>query len=149
MSDDGKLTFDGGMQQVMRLQALNALVMASGVVLLTVLFNWPVGLHLGLSRAYAFVFGAGLGIFTTAITARIVIKSARAAAEAAGVSSLTPVYVGLAWKLLLVAAGAIIGLLYFDLRPLFMMLGFITVQAGYVSGAISVRRKRRRRAGRR
>lgn len=144
MSDDGKLTFDSGMQQVLRLQAVGGLVLGAGVALVTTLLNWPTGFELGLSRGFAFIFGAGLGVFTTAITARVVIKSARSAAEAAGVDSLVPVYVGLAWKLLAVAGGAFVGMVYFDLRPLFLILGYIIVQAGYVSGAISVRRKRRR-----
>lgn len=145
MSDDGKLTFDSGMQQVLRLQAMGGLVLGAGVVLVTTLLNWPTGFELGLSRGFAFIFGAGLGTFTTAITARVVIHSARSAAEAAGVDSLVPVYVGLAWKLLAVAGGAFVGMVYFDLRPLFILFGFVIVQAGYVSGAISVRRKRWRK----
>jgi len=150
MSEE-RLSFDQGIYQVLRLQAIAALTLGAGVALVSTLLNWPVGFQEGLSRGFSFTFGAGLGVFTTAITARVAIQSARAAAEAAGVNGVLPVYVGLAWKLIAVAGGAFVGIAYFDLRPMFMLLGYIIVQAGYVSGTISVRRKRarRKRAGNR
>jgi len=153
MSEE-KLTFDSGMQEVLKLQAYGALLLGGIVVLVTVFLSGPDGFMLGLSRAFALMFGAGLGIFTTAITARVVLRSGRAAAdsadnpEAAGARGMLPVYAGVVWKLLIVAGGAFVGMVYFDLRPLFLLLGFIIIQAGYISGSISVhaRRRRKRRA---
>lgn len=97
-----------------------------GVVLVAVV--WVVD-SLGLGRAGAVAFGAVLGMLATMVTARSVIQSSRAAETSH--FALLPLYSGLLFKLVLVAGGVFVGLVYLGLMPLYVLLGYITLQAGY------------------
>lgn len=72
-----------------------------------------------------------LGILATLITARSVIRSSRAVAENPHFGML-PVYSGLLAKLLIVAGGTAFGLAYLGLGPLYVVLGYLAMQAGYI-----------------
>jgi len=126
------LTLERYIRRVLALQAVCALALAALVVLVTAIVSGPGAVAtVGLARAAAAAFGAALGILATLATARSVIKSSRTVA-ASPHGGLLPVYSGLLWKLLIVAGGAYLGLAHFGMKPLYLMLGYITMQAGYV-----------------
>lgn len=122
-------------RRVLALQAVCALALVVLVMLATALAAPAAALTSGLARAGAAAFGSALGILATVVTARSVIKSGRAVADNPHLG-LLPVYSGLLWKLLIVAGGAYFGLVYLQLGPLYVVLGYITMQAGYVWAAI-------------
>ena len=126
------MTLERYIRRVLALQAVCALALVALVVLATALAAAPAAaLTLGLARAVAAAFGSARGILATMVTARSVIKSGRAVAANPHLG-LLPVYSGLLWKLLIVAGGAYLGLAHFGMKPLYLMLGYITMQAGYV-----------------
>lgn len=89
---------------------------------------------LGLGRATATAFGALLGILATLVTARSVLKSSRAVIDNPHLGphlGMLPVYSGLLFKLFIVAGGAFAGLVLMALSPIYLVLGYITMQAGY------------------
>ena len=86
----------------------------------------------GISRAKACAFGAALGMLATLVTARSVLQSGAAAENPARANlAIVPVFSGLLVKLLVVAGGAFAGLIWLQLPPFFLLLGYITMQAGY------------------
>lgn len=130
------MTLARHIRRVLALQAMCALALAAAVVLVTAIVSGPGAVATaGLARAVAAAFGSALGILTTVVTARSVIKSGRAVAVNPNLG-LLPVYSGLLWKLLIVAGGAYFGLVYLQLGPLYVVLGYITMQAGYAWAAL-------------
>ncbi|MGR3984547.1 MAG: hypothetical protein OD817_04730 [Gammaproteobacteria bacterium] len=123
--------FTPPVRRVLAAQAALALAVMALALAATALHAGMAALPaLGLMRAKAAAFGALLGMLATLVTARSVLQSAKAAEHAAGMAIL-PVYAGLLMKLLLVAGGAFAGLVWLQLGPLFVLLGYITMQAGY------------------
>ncbi|WP_424947231.1 hypothetical protein [Candidatus Spongiihabitans sp.] len=132
-------------RRVLAAQALLAILLVA-VVLATTVWSDPTTATLSLARVKAVAFGSLLGILATVITARSVIKSSQAATEhspkqghgesnASAHLGMLPLYSGLLFKLLLVAGGAFVGLAYLQLGPLYIALGYITMQAGYIWAA--------------
>ena len=118
-------------RRVLTAQAAGTLLLLALVVLATALLQGAdAAASLGLARAKAAAFGALLGIATTVVTARSVLHSSHAAAQHPHFG-LLPIYAGLLLKLLLVAGGTFAGLVHLNLEPLYVVLGYITMQAGY------------------
>lgn len=92
-------------------------------------------------RVKAVAFGGVLGILSTAITARNVLQSSRAVAAGSHLGS-APLYSGLLGKILLVAGGTLLGLIYFDLGPLSIVLGYSTMPVAYLWAALPTNRPR-------
>ncbi len=119
-------------RRVLTAQVLCTLLLLVLVMLATALLEGADAMAtLGLARAKAAAFGALLGILTTVVTARSVLHSSRAAAQHPHFG-LLPVYAGLLLKLLIVAGGAFAGLVLLRLGPLYVVLGYITMHAGYL-----------------
>ncbi len=122
-------------RRVLAAQAVLALLLAALMLLATAVWQGPAALAtLGLARAKAAAFGSLLGILATVATARSVLKSSRAAEENPHLA-LLPVYSGLLLKLLIVAGGAFVGMVYWRFGPFPVALGYLTVQAGYAWAA--------------
>ena len=118
------------LRRVLAAQVLLGVLLVGLVVLATAVLSGPAVATLGPARAKAVAFGSLLGILATVVTARSVVKSSRAAVKNPHLGML-PVYSGLLLKLLIVAGGAFLGLVYWELGPLYVVLGYITMQAGY------------------
>lgn len=86
-------------------------------------------------RAGSFAAGAALAMLTTAITARSVLQSERAAASAPQLG-LAPVFAGLLAKLAVVAAGAFVGLAVLELAAGWFLAGFGVVHFAGVGAAV-------------
>lgn len=132
------LTMAQSLKRVLVAQALLGFLLILLVVLGTAILSGPAALAaLGPARAKAAAFGALLGILATVVTARSVVKSSRAAVENPQTPYLgmLPVYSGLLLKLLIVAGGAFAGLVYWELGPFYVVLGYLTMQAGYLWAA--------------
>ena len=140
-----RLTLEHSIRRVLAAQAVLALALVALVALATLLWSGPAALKtLGLARAQAVAFGSLLGILATVATARSVIKSGKAVANPHidPHFGMLPLYSGLLFKLLIVAGGAFLGLVYLRLGPLYVVLGYITMQAGYVWAAVNPDRPR-------
>ncbi len=125
--------FSPEVRRVLAAQAALALGVVALALIATALHPGPAALpEAGLQRAKAAAFGALLGMLATVVTARSVLKSGEAAARHPSGLAILPVYSGLLVKLLLVAGGAFAGLVWLQLGPLFLLLGYITMQAGYL-----------------
>ncbi len=121
-------------RRVLAAQVILALLLVVLVMLASALLSGSgpaAAMTLGLARAKAAAFGALLGILATVVTARSVVKSSRAVVKNPHLGML-PVYSGLLFKLLIVAGGAYAGLVYWAFGPLYVALGYITMQAGYL-----------------
>ena len=132
------ITMAQSLKRVLVAQVLLGFLLILLVVLGTAVLSGPATLAtLGLARAKAAAFGALLGILATVVTARSVVKSSRAVVENPQTPYLgmLPVYSGLLLKLLIVAGGAFVGLAYWKFGPLYVVLGYITMQAGYLWAA--------------
>ena len=118
-------------RRVLVAQALLTALLVVLVVVATIALSGTAAVAtLGLMRAKAVAFGALLGILATVVTARSVVKSSRAVMENPHFGML-PIYSGLLLKLLVVAGGTFVGLAYWSFGPLYVALGYITMQAGY------------------
>ena len=135
MSASSRL-FSSAVRRVLAAQAALALGVIALAVIATALHPGPAALpEVGLQRAKAAAFGALLGMLATIVTARSVLKSGEAAARYPPGLAMLPVYTGLLMKILLVAGGAFAGLVWLQLGPLFLLLGYITMKAGYLWAA--------------
>jgi hypothetical protein len=85
----------------------------------------------GFERAKGAGFGSLLGILATLVAARSVKKSSQAVVTNPYMG-MFPLYAGLVFKLLIVAGGTWFGLVYLELGPIYVVLGYITMQAGYM-----------------
>jgi len=125
-------TLEQSVRRVLLLQVVFAVLLVLVTVLITAIVSGPEVIKtLGLVRAKSVAFGSLLGILATVVTARSVIKSSSAVAENPYFGML-PVYSGLLFKLVIVAGGTFAGLVYLGLGPLMVVLGYITMQAGYM-----------------
>ena len=132
-------------RRVLAWQAALALSLIALIVLATALLSGAQALPtLGVARAQAAAFGSLLGMAATVATARSVVLSARAARENPHLG-LASVYFGLLLKLLIVAGGAFLGLVYWQLGPLYVALGYLIMQAGYAGAALDTNGARKRR----
>ena len=105
------------------------------VALATVVWSGTAALGtLGAARIKAAAFGSLLGILATVATARSVVKSSRAVMKNPHFGML-PLYSGLLLKLLIVAGGVFWGLVHWQLGPLYVVLGYTIMQAGYLWAA--------------
>ncbi|MGR3914945.1 MAG: hypothetical protein OD918_10635 [Gammaproteobacteria bacterium] len=126
--------FAQAVRRVLAAQAALAVMLVAVALVATALHPGMAALPtLGLLRAKAAAFGALLGMLATVLTARSVLQSGKAIARADGSAGFAalPLYAGLLMKLLLVAGGAFAGMVWLQLGPLFVLLGYITMQAGY------------------
>lgn len=133
-------TLTQSIRQVLQRQACLALLLVALAFLMTALGSGTDALAtLGWSRAKALAFGALIGILATLVTARSVIKSSHAVerADLGAQLGMLPIYSGLLLKLIVVAGGAFFGMVYLGLGPLHVVLGYITMQAGYVWAALN------------
>lgn len=149
-------TLERSVRRVLTAQALLAILLAGLVVLVTMVLSTPAEATLSLARLKAVAFGSLLGILATVITARSVIHSSRVATgyihgESTHVEAnpgshlgMLPLYSGLLFKLLIVAVGTFAGLVYLKLGPLYIALGYITMQAGYLWLAVDHKRDHKR-----
>jgi hypothetical protein len=87
------------------------------------------------ASALAAAFGSALGVGGTLVSARGVRRTGDGPG-AKGVPSLAPVYVGALQKLLIVAVGVAFGLVVLDLQGMFLLLGLILSQFGYLVASI-------------
>lgn len=113
------------MHRVLLAQFLLAIVVALPVLGLS-----------GAESALATLYGCLLGIANTLITARSVGRSSRAVESGlpeGSEVSLLPLYIGLVNKLLVIAGGIVLGAILLKLHPLYMVLGFAVLQAGYLA----------------
>lgn len=115
-------------------QAIIAVVALVGCVAATYFIN-PARV---IFYAQSLGFGIIIGIITTIITARFVLKSARAATEHPGMAML-PVYSGMIWKLAMMAGGAYVAFARLNLAPIFVILGYLVMQSGYIWFAFSLK----------
>ncbi len=129
-------TLEQSARRVLRLQALFALALILVILLLAVIISGPATLTtLGFERAKSAAFGSLLGILATLVAARSVKKSSGAVAkstESGPLMGMFPIYAGLLFKLLIVAGGTFFGLVHLGLGPLYVVLGYIAMQAGYM-----------------
>lgn len=124
-------------RRVLAAQVVCALLLLVLVMLATALLSGPAMVATaGVARTKAAAFGSLLGILATVVTARSVLKSSRVAEEHPHFG-LLPVYAGLLLKLLLVAGGAFVGLVYLRLGPFYVVLGYLTMQSGYIWAAFN------------
>ncbi len=102
------------------------------MLLIVTVSSGPAALiSVGLERAKGVAFGSLLGILATLVAARSVKRSSQAVV-ANPYLGMAPLFSGLVFKLLIVAGGIYIGLVYLELGPLYVVLGYITMQAGYM-----------------
>ena len=135
MSASSRL-FSSAVRRVLAAQVALALGVIALAVIATALHPGPAALpEVGLQRTKAAAFGALLGMLATVVTARSVLKSGEAAARYPPGLAMLSVYTGLLMKILLVAGGAFAGLVWLQLGPLFLLLGYITMKAGYLWAA--------------
>lgn len=87
------------------------------------------------ASALASAFGAGLGVLGTLVSARGVWRTG-GGQIAKGVPSLAPIYLGALQKLLVVAVGVAFALVVLDLQPMFLLIGLILSQFGYLVASI-------------
>lgn len=78
----------------------------------------------GFARLQATVYGSGLAIVGTILSARSIRRSSRYL----GQSALVPIYSGLLNKLVIVGGGIAVGLIVFALHPMFVVTGYLVVQ---------------------
>ena len=79
----------------------------------------------------AALYGSVLAIAGTILSARSIRRSARYSGgegNELGFSALVPIYSGLLNKLFIVGGGIAFGLIWLDLKPVFVVLGYIVVQ---------------------
>lgn len=121
-------------RQVLIAQGLCALGVVVMVGLATLIFSGAAAVPtLGLMRIKAVLFGSLLGIISTVITARNVLKSGQSAAEhQLGYLSMTPLFAGLLVRFMLIAGGVFVSLAYLKLAPLYVIIGYLAMQAGYL-----------------
>ena len=125
-------TLEQSAKRVLLLQ----IVFAVGLAVLILLWVWLFsGLDavktLGLARAKSSLFGSLLGILATMVAARSIKRSSSAVLNNP-YAGLLPVYAGLVFKLFIVGGGIYLGLVFFQLGPLFVVMGYIVMQAGYM-----------------
>lgn len=120
----------GSMRRVVLTQVVVAGLLVAAVVAYSVWSNTEIFAE---ARAKSLAFGALLGILVTLVTARSVLKSSRVAEDERHGAHLAmlPIYAGLLFKLVIVAGGTFFGLAYLRLAPLYIVLGYIAMQAGY------------------
>lgn len=107
----------------------------AGVAVLAILLTLAqagaeAALTTGVTRAKAAAFGALLGVLGSMLTARSVLQSANATSRAPGLA-IVPLFTGVLLKVALVAGGVFAGMAWLQLPPLFLLLGYITIHAGY------------------
>lgn len=90
------------------------------------------GLMFSLNHGLAVAFGASLAIFNT-ILARRSIQRASALAYTQPEVVMLPVFSGLVQRLIVFAAGFAVGVLYWGLLPLPLLVGFALTQFGYLA----------------
>jgi hypothetical protein len=119
---------DGGLVRsivlIVRLQVFTGLILVGA----TWLWSEP-------ASAMAAAFGAALGVLGTLVSARGVWRTGNGPG-AKGVPSLAPIYLGALQKLLIVAVGVTFGLVVLDLDAMFLLIGLILSQFGYLVASI-------------
>lgn len=112
-------------------------VMALLVLAATAISNPAEATALGWVRVKSLVFGALLGGLAVILTARSVVKSSHVAAENAHFDfGMLPLYSGLVFKLVTIAVGVFLGLVYFHLALHYIVLGYSIMLAAYVWEAL-------------
>lgn len=130
------------LQQVLAVQAMLAVLLIVVVVLASTLWSDSTAVGaLTLARIKAILFGSVLGSLATVITARSVLKCSRAiarrnatGAEPSAYLEMLPLYSGMMLKILLIVGSIFGGLKYLQLAPLYVVLGYTTMQVGFIIG---------------
>ncbi len=91
--------------------------------------------------ALAAGFGAMLGVLGTVVSARGV-RRAGVLDAARETPSMVPMYLGALQKLLVVAAGAALGLVVLELPAAFLLGGLILSQLGYLAASVWILSRR-------
>lgn len=100
--------------------------------MLTVAVMIIAALAAGLSAVLSSLLGAVLAMVNTWITQRSIQKSSDLAYATPDMAML-PVFSGLVQRLLVFATGILVGVLLLQLLPLYILVGFIVLQLGYLA----------------
>lgn len=129
---------------LLRRQLIIAAALLAVVFFAALIFHRGDMFAVAIPRARELAFGMLIGLAATLVTARGVSKSAALAATRPHLAKL-PVYAAGLWKLGIMIGGAYLAFARFDLSPIFVILGYIAMQTGFIWHAFGDRKKSARK----